>query len=90
MMVVELTVDEVRRAIARAAVEKANAQGFPYRWSDCVEVDGPAVSAVRVQLRDGAECRAVIALDAFVGAPRCGACGERLDDRHPKRDCLPL
>lgn len=89
-MVVELTADEVRDAIAKVAIEKANSKGLPYRWSDRVEVRGPGISAVRVQLRDGHETRVVIALDAFVGAPRCGECGERLDDRHPTEGrCIP-
>jgi hypothetical protein len=88
-MVVELTVDEVRRALARVAIEKANAEGWPYRWGDHVQVFGPAISGVRIQLRDGYDARVTIALDAYAGTPRCGKCGKRLDDRHPEGWCDP-
>ncbi len=44
----------LRRAIARACVEKANHQGFPYRWDDNVEVLGLSGEVgVVADLRDG-------------------------------------
>lgn len=53
-MTVELTAEEVRRAIARAAVEKANAAGLPYKWSDYVDVFGlSGEEGVTARLCDG-------------------------------------
>lgn len=51
-MRVILSEEEVARAIARAAVEKANGQGFLYLWGDHVEVEAHTC-AIRAEIRDG-------------------------------------
>lgn len=58
---VELTAEEVRRAIARAACEKANAQGRPYKWGSHVEVFGLSGEAsVRASFHDQTECHIML------------------------------
>lgn len=60
-MIVVLTEDEVRRAIARAAVEKAHSPMTPWRWSDRVGVVGlHDTGPVTAFLQDGTLCRVVL------------------------------
>lgn len=62
-MKVELTAEEVRRAIARAAVEKVNAAGqVAYRWGEHVGVFGlSGECGVWAELRDGYDCHVALA-----------------------------
>lgn len=69
-MIVVLTEDEVRRAIARAAVEKAHSPMAPWRWSERVGVVGLHVAGpVTAFLQDGELCRVVLAWRVEPEAP---------------------
>lgn len=64
-MMVELTAEEVRRAIARAAVEKANARGAPYGWGEHVDVFGlSGEEGVTARLCDGEQHHIALARKA--------------------------
>ena len=75
-MKVDLSPEEVRRAIARAAVEKANEKGFPYRWGAQVDAFGlSGEGGVVVELRDGDAQYVVLSRKTLPveSCPRCGA-----------------
>lgn len=55
-MRVDLTAEEVLRAIARAAVEKAYSPNTPWKWGEGIEVYGlSGEGGVTAELRDGEE-----------------------------------
>lgn len=79
-MKVELSAEEVRRAIARAAVEKVNAAGqVAYHWGEHVEVFGlSGESGVWADLRDGQDHYVALARSSgFLACVKTVADGER-------------